>query len=119
MFNLELLIRVVIAALASYRVARMLATETGPFAWFSEFRGWVDLHTNSKWVMDGVTCPLCIGWYASAVMLGMTYLDYVNVLVLWQAVAGLQVAITKQERPELPKVFMVKVLPRDKPKQER
>lgn len=69
--------------------------------------------------MDGVTCPLCIGWYASAVMLGMTYLDYVNVLVLWQAVAGLQVAITKQERPELPKVFMVKVLPRDKPKQER
>lgn len=98
MFNLELLVRVVIAALAAYRVARMLADETGPFAWFSRWRGWVDLHTKSKWVLEGVSCPLCIGWYASAVMLGLTYLDYVNLLVLWQAVAGLQVALKKQER---------------------
>jgi hypothetical protein len=42
-FTLELAVRVVIASLASYRLARMVALETGPFALFSRFRGWVNI----------------------------------------------------------------------------
>lgn len=97
-FNAELLIRVVISALASYRVARMLATETGPFALFSRWRGWVDLHTRKDWISEGVSCPLCTGFWISLVLLGLSYVDYVVYGVLWLAVAGLQVALQKQER---------------------
>jgi hypothetical protein len=39
-----------------------------------------------------------VGAYSSALMLGLTYVDYVNFVVLWLAIAGLQVAFQKQER---------------------
>jgi hypothetical protein len=103
-FTLELAVRVVIASLASYRLARMVALETGPFALFSRFRGWVNIEQAVKhgpketWVTEGFSCPLCLGIYSSALMLALTYLDYVNLLVLWLAIAGLQVAFQKQER---------------------
>jgi hypothetical protein len=103
-FTLELAVRVVIASLASYRLARMVALETGPFALFSRFRGWVfgwqgKKHGPKKtWITEGVGCPLCVGAYGSALMLALTYLDYVNLVVLWLAIAGLQVAFQKQER---------------------
>jgi hypothetical protein len=100
----ELLLRVVISALAAYRVARMLALETGPFALFSRWRGWVFIwqgsgHGNKKtWITEGIECPLCTGFWASLVMLGLTYVDYVVYAVVWLAVAGLQTAIQRQER---------------------
>jgi hypothetical protein len=51
-----------------------------------------------KWIIEGVSCPLCIGFWASAVLLGLSYLDYAVYLVVWLAVAGLQVVLQKQER---------------------
>jgi hypothetical protein len=114
-FNWELIIRVVISALAAYRVARMLAAETGPFAWFSKWRGAMMVRfPKSKVVAEGVFCPLCIGFYVAAVMLGLTYIDYVVFLVIWQAVAGLQVAVQKQESFELPEIVDVRIVPEKK-----
>jgi hypothetical protein len=105
-FTLELAVRVVISALASYRIARMVALETGPFALFSRFRGWVNIEQARKhgpketWVTEGFSCPLCVGVYVSALILGLSYVDYVNFAVLWLAVAGLQTALQKQENEQ-------------------
>lgn len=99
------LIRVVIAALASYRVGRMLATETGPFDLFGKWRGWVFTWQAKKhgpktktWITEGVECPLCVGFYISVLMLALTNVKGFRLGVLWLAVAGLQTAIQKQER---------------------
>lgn len=98
--NLELLLRVVISALAAYRVARMVALEDGPFDCFSRFRSKFDKPkgTPRNWIERGVECPLCCGVYVSAVMLGLSYLDYVVYGVVWLAVSGLAVALQRQER---------------------
>lgn len=98
--NLELLLRVVISALAAYRVARMVALEDGPFDCFSRFRARFDKPKGvpRTWVGRGIECPLCVGFYISAVMLGLSYLDYVVYGVVWLAVSGLQTAIQRQER---------------------
>jgi hypothetical protein len=49
-----------LAILATYRVARMLALEEGPFALFDR---WRNLFLNDTWVGRGVRCPLCIGFW--------------------------------------------------------
>lgn len=96
--DLWLLVRVVIAALASYRVARMLATERGPFDWFIDFRTLIiGRFSNKKWVVEGVSCPLCTGFWASFALFGLTYVDYVVYLVVGLAVAGLQTALQTRE----------------------
>jgi hypothetical protein len=98
--TLEILLRAVIVALAAYRVARMVALEDGPFDVFSRFRARFDKPRGQlkSWVGRGVECPLCLGFYIAALMLGLSYIDYVFYGVLWLAVAGLQVAFQKQER---------------------
>lgn len=100
MLNLDLwlLVRVVIAALASYRVARMLATERGPFDWFIDFRSSIINKPEQKvWIVKGITCPLCIGLYSSFALFGLTYVDYVVYLVVGLAVAGLQTVLQTRE----------------------
>jgi hypothetical protein len=98
--TVEILLRAVIAALASYRVSRMIALEDGPFDVFNNFRVRFDKPkgVRKSWIGRGVECPLCIGAYASPVMLALSYVDYVFYGVVVLAVAGLQVALQKQER---------------------
>lgn len=98
--TVEILLRVVIAALAAYRVSRMIALEDGPFDVFNNLRVRFDKPkgVRKSWVGRGLDCPLCSGVYISLVMLGLSYIDYVFYGVLWLAVAGLQVALQRQER---------------------
>ena len=97
--DLFLLIRVVIAALASYRVGRMLATERGPFDLFINFRSLVITHFGARgWVVEGITCPLCTGFWSSLALFGLTYVNYVVYLVVGLGVAGLQTALQTRER---------------------
>lgn len=98
--TLEMLLRVVISALAAYRVARMIAMEDGPFDVFSRFRSKFDKPrgTPRNWIERGVECPLCVGFWVSPLMLSLSYLDYAVYLIVWLAVSGLQVALQKQER---------------------
>lgn len=96
-------VNVALAALASYRVARMLAQETGPFALFRRFREAISLRFPGKgrrehWIAEGVSCPLCEGFYISPLFFGLIYLDYVKFAVYALAVAGLQTFLQKNEK---------------------
>lgn len=65
--------RAVLAALAVYRLARMLGKERGPFDMLLRLRNAVYMRVQLRygeqggdglhWLYDGVTCPLCISLY--------------------------------------------------------
>lgn len=97
--DLTLVVRVVIAAFGAYRVGRMIAAERGPFDLFIDFRTLIiGRFSNKKWVVEGVCCPLCVGFWASLVLFGLTYLDFLVYGVVGLAVAGLQTALQTRER---------------------
>ena len=50
----------IIDALATYRLARMIACESGPFDIFVRLRG----HAKD-WVADGLSCPMCLSVWLS------------------------------------------------------
>lgn len=95
----------ILIALATYRAARMVALEDGPFEVFAQLRegaarrfvgrelapGMVEDH----WVVKGVNCPLCVGFWAAPVLLLLWYLLPVIVIVL--AVAGAQCWLQREE----------------------
>lgn len=98
--NLEILLRVVIVALAAYRVSRMIALEDGPFDLFSRFRSKFDKPKGVplNWIERGVSCPLCVGIYISIGMYFLSGWDVVNLVVFILAVAGLQTFLQRSER---------------------
>jgi hypothetical protein len=98
--SFEMLLRVVIVALAAYRTARMIALEDGPFDVFSRFRSKFDKPkgTPRNWIERGVSCPSMRRVTPQPGNAGLSYLDYVVYGVVWLAVSGLQVALQKQER---------------------
>lgn len=64
MSTLEFLIK----ALAVYRLAHMMALETGPLALFERGRAWASDRWRIEWVMEGVACPLCISFWLGIVV---------------------------------------------------
>jgi hypothetical protein len=92
----DLLIRLLLAALAAYRLARMMAWEDGPFDAFSRLRGRVD-PAQRTWVGRGLNCPLCVGFWVSPVMLTISYVEWLIWVVGWLAVAGLQTWLQRFE----------------------
>lgn len=57
-----------IAALAAYRMARMIAYERGVFDCFEIMRQLVEGGTEEDgWLRYGMTCPLCLGFWLSIV----------------------------------------------------
>lgn len=86
-----------IAALATYRLARMVAWEEGPGAVFTRLRGRID-PDQATWIGRGLNCPLCVGfWIALPITLLLVPFDW-SVLFVWWAVAGAQAVLQKQER---------------------
>lgn len=74
---------VLVAMLADYRLARMVALEDGPFELFLNWRGWVFERFGNGWVNAGANCPLCLSFwigFALAVALG-----FILALPLWYA----------------------------------
>jgi hypothetical protein len=53
---------VILATLATYRVARMIAIEDGPADVFSRLREWAGQKT---WVGRGLHCTLCLSFWLS------------------------------------------------------
>lgn len=90
---------VLIAILANYRLARMLATEDGPFDAFSRFQEWAG--GSKTWVGRGLACPFCVGyWTALPLALIVISLlpmspDWRMVVLLWLAISGGQTIIQK------------------------
>ena len=85
------MIELLIAALASYRLARMFAYERGAFDCFQVLREFVEATTEEgSWVRYGVTCPLCIGFWFSIMFVVLP-----SWVALPFAVAGLQTFLQK------------------------
>lgn len=95
----------ILIALATYRAARMVALEDGPFEVFAGLReaaarrfvgrelapGMVEDH----WVVKGVNCPLCVGFWVAPAMFLLWYLLPGAVAVL--AVAGAAAWLQRRE----------------------
>jgi hypothetical protein len=80
--------------LGVYRLARLAATEDGPFDIFSKARDQVLARWGiDSWQHAGASCPLCIGfWFALIVALAAGQFWW------WLPIAGLQTWLQKQER---------------------
>lgn len=51
-----------LAMLAVYRLARLVADEDGPFDVFARLRGAID-PDQATWIGRGLVCPLCVGFW--------------------------------------------------------
>jgi hypothetical protein len=85
----------ILAVLATYRVARMLALEEGPF---SVFDRWRNLFLKDDWIGRGMRCPLCLGFWlalpaAVAALLFDRTLPADAALLVWLGIAGGQAVL--------------------------
>lgn len=79
-----------VAILAAYRIAHMVAREEGPFSVFAWIRGKLDPN-QSSWVGRGLNCAACVSvWTSLVVVLAILYLPETLMIPLafWLAVAG-------------------------------
>ena len=83
----------VLATLAVYRAARLLAFEDGPFDVLAAVRARVGQRT---WIGRGLHCPLCLGFWGAALaawLIGPA--DWRAWLILWGGIAGAQTLLWK------------------------
>lgn len=85
----------VIAALATYRVARIITEEEGPFEIFARLRRRVA--DDQTWIARGLHCPFCVGFWVAGVfvvyLIAIGEVPITLVPILWPAVAGAAVKI--------------------------
>jgi hypothetical protein len=89
----------IVSALAAYRMARMIVSETGPLAIFARLRRYIDPQQKT-WVGIGLNCPYCMGLWSS--LLFYWSLKYnssktIHFLVYVLAIAGVQTIIQSWE----------------------
>jgi len=88
--------KTLLAALAVYRLARLIALEEGPFGVFTAVRGALDSDQRT-WVGRGINCPFCIGfWLAWGAALWIAPIG-VEWAIVSLAVAGLQTWLQSNE----------------------
>ena len=83
-----------LAALAVYRLSRMITDEEGPFAIFNRLRGWFP---PTNWVGRGLECIMCVSvWVA---LIAALYIDQTWTMpVTWLALSAVTVLIRKWEQ---------------------
>lgn len=80
----------IVATLAAYRIAYLIAREDGPFDVMSRIRGAIDPNQKT-WVGRGLNCILCISFWVTLIitlLIGGTWLE-------WLGMAGAIVIINK------------------------
>jgi hypothetical protein len=84
----------ILAALAVYRISRMITDEEGPFMVFTKLRG---LAAPDTWVGRGLECIMCVSvWVALPVAL---WIDWsLNWWLTWLALSSVTVVIRKWEQ---------------------
>jgi hypothetical protein len=92
-----MLLNCALAILATYRIARMLAMEDGPFDLFAKTRELLDAKQET-WIGRGVNCPLCIGFWVAGVFALLLAHDAPDmgrsgVILAWFAIAGGQTVL--------------------------
>jgi len=76
----------VLATLATYRAARMIALEDGPFDVFTRIQ---ERAGQKSWVGRGLACPLCISfWLALPAALVVGQNDWRGLALMWLGIAG-------------------------------
>lgn len=92
-----------LAALAVYRLSRMIADEYGPFNVFLKLRTAAKHYARGRadnWLWKGVTCPLCLSfWLAWPVAALLPSADWPTYIVTALALSGAATWLYKQERP--------------------
>ena len=87
-------ILIVLATLATYRLATDLAWEDGPLHLYSRWRGWVMARYGADdWRSEGVSCPICLSfWLAlpAAFVWGPLY---------WLGIAGAAALLARAVHP--------------------
>ncbi len=96
----------IIAGLATYRLALFISEDEGPFKIFSRLRGWAILkadHEKSsyspslKWatLAEGLHCPYCVGIYMAILTYAVSLIpsEIAQGLLKILAIAGLQSAV--------------------------
>ena len=88
-----------VAALAAYRMGRMVALETGPVALFARMRRYIDPEQKT-WVGVGLNCPYCMGLWFGLLFYWLLVYNHNNVVhftIYGLAVAGIQTVIQSWE----------------------
>lgn len=96
-----MILSIILAILATYRIALILATEEGAFGIFALIRERID-PKQATWLGRGLNCPYCIGFWIAFVMTILITHDSFSAesamriyLVNWFAIAGGQVLLQK------------------------
>lgn len=84
------MIPLLLAVLATYRVARMLATEEGPALLCIKFR---NLYQAEDWIGRGIRCPLCLGFWVALPLAWWVAPSLADVPLWWLGVAGAQATL--------------------------
>lgn len=85
-------LKFIIAALAVYRVSRMITDEEGPFEVFTKLRGRFKPDT---WIGRGLECMMCVSFW---VALPFALLLEEDRLLAWPALSAITVLIRKWEQ---------------------
>jgi H+/Cl- antiporter ClcA len=89
----------IVSAVAAYRMARMIVSETGPLAIFARLRRYIDPQQKT-WVGVGLNCPYCMGLWSSLVFywfLKYNSSETIHFLIYVLAIAGIQTVIQSWE----------------------
>ena len=79
---------IVLSALATYRVVRLVAMEDGPFDLARKLRGVADPEQRT-WLGRGMVCPWCISFWIAPVTLYAARYDVGYLLIAGLAVSAL------------------------------
>lgn len=61
-----LILHLILAILATYRIAAMISRERGPADLFVAIRSWVHARYGERsWQGEGISCPLCVSFWAA------------------------------------------------------
>ena len=86
------MIELILAILATYRVARMLAFEEGAFGIFARVRGRIDPE-QATWLGRGLNCDKCIGFWVSLIIACLLpFVSWQMLIINWLGIAGAAIA---------------------------
>ncbi len=93
----------VVMALATYRVAWMMAGERGPLDLFERWRDYLShkfplrADGTQHWIELGFNCPYCLGFWIAPALYGLWEVsELTRILVYILAISGLQVILLKK-----------------------
>ena len=93
----------ILAILAAYRVAFLVALEEGPFGMAEGLRTWAFRRHPSTWIERGVNCVYCVSFWTSAAAAGLLLWGGAvgTFLLLWGGIAGAVVVVHRFTQPRI------------------